>query len=66
MPASAAGPGDLLLITVARDQLHLAVKTEVGFVHADAGLGKVVEVPGDPPWPVTLAYRIKEREVAEE
>ena len=54
-------PGDLLLLSVAVDQLHLAVRTDLGFVHADAGLRKVVETPGSPPWPVISAYRILEK-----
>ena len=29
------------------EQLHLAVRTEPGFVHAHAGIGRVVETPGD-------------------
>ena len=54
-------PGDLLLLSVAGDQLHLAVKTDLGFVHADAGLRTVVETPGTPPWPVISAYRMLEK-----
>lgn len=55
-------PGDLLLLSVSSDQLHLAVKTEIGFVHADAGLGKVMEVPGSPPWPLLSAYRLRQKD----
>lgn len=50
------GPGDLLLMAPSRDQLHLAVATDRGFVHADAGLRKVVETPGQPSWPVVGRY----------
>lgn len=50
-------PGDLMLIEVRADQLHLAVRTERGFVHADAGLRRVVEVPGDPQWPIIGSFR---------
>lgn len=49
--------GDLLLAMVAADQLHLAVKTEQGFVHADARLRRVVHTPGDPPWLLAGVYR---------
>ena len=49
--------GDVMLMRVAGDQLHLGVRTDRGFVHADAGIGLVVETPGDPPWPVLGAYR---------
>jgi hypothetical protein len=54
-------PGDVLLMTVAPDQLHLAVRTERGFVHADAGLRKVVETPGAPPWPIVGVWRRRVR-----
>jgi cell wall-associated NlpC family hydrolase len=49
--------GDLLLLAVASDQMHLAVLSENGFVHADARLRKVVETPGEPEWPVLGIYR---------
>lgn len=52
--------GDLLLLDAGRNQFHLAVKTDAGFVHADARLG-VVETPGDPPWRVLRAYRRRTR-----
>ncbi len=58
--AAAAGPGDVLLLEVGPAQLHLAVLTETGFVHADAGLRKVVETPGRPRWPVLGAWRAVE------
>lgn len=54
-------PGDVLLLEVARDQMHLAVVTAVGFVHADARRGKVVETPGTPPWPVVAVFRRRAR-----
>jgi murein DD-endopeptidase / murein LD-carboxypeptidase len=49
--------GDLLLMSPASDQLHLAVLTDRGFIHADAGVRKVVETPGAPAWPVVGRYR---------
>lgn len=49
--------GDLLLFRAGPGQLHLAVRTERGFVHADAGLGRVVERPGEFPWPLEAAWR---------
>ena len=54
---SRACAGDLLLLAVAADQLHLAVRTDDGFVHADARLRRVVHTPGDPPWPLIAVYR---------
>lgn len=50
-------PGDLMLMRVALDQLHLAVRTAAGFVHAHAGLRRVVETPGLPQWPLLGVYR---------
>jgi len=53
-----AGAGDLLLLRVGPGQLHLAVLTDAGFVHADAVLGRVVETPGRPVAPVLAAWGI--------
>lgn len=47
-----ACPGDLALVRSGPVQCHLVVMTDTGFVHADAGIGRVVETPGAPPWPV--------------
>jgi hypothetical protein len=49
--------GDVMMLEVASDQVHLAVRTDAGFVHAHAGIGRVVETPGLPEWPVIGAYR---------
>lgn len=54
-------PGDIMVLGVASDQLHLAIKTAAGFVHADARLGKVVETPGDPRWETLAVYRRRTR-----
>jgi hypothetical protein len=61
-----ARPGDVLLLRVADDQLHLAVRTGRGFVHADARLGKVVETPGCLVWPVVSAWRRRTRQISKE
>lgn len=55
--SKATRAGDLLLVAVAPDQLHLAVLTTNGFVHADARLRRIVETPGEPDWPLIAAYR---------
>lgn len=55
--AADAMPGDVLLIEAAAMQFHLGVWTGDGFVHADAGLRRVVETPGWPRWPVIGAWR---------
>lgn len=52
-----AAEGDLLLIESAPRQLHFAVRTRSGFVHADARLRRVIETPGEPAWPVIGAWR---------
>src|SRR4051794_3868157 len=50
-------PGDIMMLTIAQRQLHLAVRTAGGFVHAHAGIRRVVETPGMPEWPIVAAYR---------
>jgi cell wall-associated NlpC family hydrolase len=45
-------PGDLALARPGPLQLHLMIGTGAGFVHAHAGLGRVVEMPGVSPWPI--------------
>lgn len=51
-------PGDVLLVAPGPAQLHLAIRTTRGVVHADAGLARVVERPGALPWPMIGAWRI--------
>ena len=56
----AEGPrraGDLLLMATGPGQLHLGVWTGAGLIHADLGLGRVVERPGEPAWPVLASWR---------
>lgn len=57
VPATEMRSGDLMLMRIASDQLHLAVRTALGFVHAHAGLRRVVESPGLPDWPSLGVYR---------
>ena len=54
-----AGAGDVLVMRAAPDQLHVGIMTERGFIHADAGLRRVVETPGLPLWPILSAHRRK-------
>jgi murein DD-endopeptidase / murein LD-carboxypeptidase len=49
--------GDLMLLQAGERQFHLAVRTELGFVHAHAGLRRTVETPGEPAWPLLGVYR---------
>jgi lipoprotein Spr len=60
-PDEAAG-GDLLVVQAGPAQLHVIVLTGAGFVHADAGLRRVVEVPGAVPWPALSGWRVPSRE----
>lgn len=53
--------GDLLLLAVTVDQTHLAVRTDAGFVHANARLRRVVETPGEPEWPMIGVFRRRVR-----
>jgi murein DD-endopeptidase / murein LD-carboxypeptidase len=53
----AAEPGDFLVVCPGPMQVHIALKTELGYLHADMGLRRVVEVPGPLPWPVLSAWR---------
>lgn len=55
-PAVAA-PGDVLVVRTGHAQLHVVLLTPDGYVHADAGLRRVVEVPGAVPWPIASAWR---------
>jgi len=48
---------DLLLLRAGPHQLHLAIFTDRGFIHADARLRRVAEVPGPPLWPVLGRWR---------
>ena len=50
--------GDVLLMAAGPGQLHFGIRTATGFVHADAGLRRVVERPGMPPWPLIGVWRM--------
>ncbi len=62
VPPSRQRAGDLMLIRVAIDQYHLAIRTSDGFVHVDARHG-VVETPGVPAWSVVATYRRRVRAI---
>lgn len=51
--------GDLVLFRAGPGQLHLAIASEDGVIHADASLRRVVERPGAPPWPELMRWRRK-------
>lgn len=50
-------PGDVLLIDEGMGQLHLAILTDDGFVHADARLRRIVETPGRPAGRILSSWR---------
>ena len=60
VPLRRARAGDVVLLQVSDDVLHLAISSEVGLIHADLKHG-VVERPGTAPWPVIGAYRRRVR-----
>ena len=51
--------GDVMLLEAGKHQFHLAVRTTDGFVHAHAGIRRVVETPGMPEWPMLGVYRMR-------
>lgn len=57
--AGPEAPGDLLLVHPCPIQAHLLVTTgQGGFVHAHAGLGRVVHETGPCSWPVAAHWRL--------
>jgi hypothetical protein len=58
----AAGAGDVLLVRAGPAQLHVVILIDGGYIHADARLRRVVEVPGGVPWPALSAWRHPEHE----
>lgn len=54
-----ARPGDLVLFDAGAGQLHLAIASDDGVIHADAALRRVVERPGVPPWPELARWRYR-------
>lgn len=55
---SCALDGDLIFVAPGPMQGHFMVRASAGWVHADAGLGRVVHRPGSPPWAVCAAWRL--------
>jgi len=56
-PAGIARAGDVLVLAAGPAQLHLGIFTGAGLIHADAGLRRIVERPGEAPWPVLGIWR---------
>jgi murein DD-endopeptidase / murein LD-carboxypeptidase len=59
---AAAETGDIVLTLVGGGQLHVAILTPEGYLHADARLRRVAEAPGPVPWPVLSAWRYPDDE----
>jgi len=57
--------GDVLLTRAGPTQLHVVILTPDGYLHADARLRRVAEVPGPVPFPVLSAWRHPEAGVEE-
>jgi hypothetical protein len=57
VPRTQLRAGDLMLLETGEAQLHVAVRTDRGFVHAHAGIRRVVETPGEPRWGLLAVYR---------
>ena len=51
-------PGDVLLVRPHACQFHLLIAGRDAFVHAHAGLKRVVALAGPPPWPIVRHWRL--------
>jgi hypothetical protein len=60
VPREQAVAGDVIVCEAGPAQFHIVVRTWDGFVHADAGLRRVVERPLPVPWPVAGVWRFFE------
>lgn len=56
-PVEQDAPGDVLLLRPGPGQLHLAIRSRHGIIHADAGLRRIVERPGRPDQEVMGIWR---------
>jgi len=56
----AARCGDVLAMEAGPGQLHLGIFSGSGLIHGDAGLRRVAERPGWPPWPICGIWRTME------
>ena len=55
--------GDVVVCRAGPAQFHLVIITPFGFVHADAGLRRVVQRPYPIPWTLAGAWRLAEEEI---
>ncbi|MEO9599630.1 peptidoglycan endopeptidase [Parasphingorhabdus sp.] len=59
-PESELCEGDIILVRPSPVQWHFLIRAKDGFVHAHAGLSKVVFCPGEAPWPIAAIFRLME------
>lgn len=59
---NALGLGDVVVCQAGPAQYHMVVITPFGFVHADAGLRRVVQRPYPIPWTLAGAWRLAEED----
>jgi murein DD-endopeptidase / murein LD-carboxypeptidase len=52
----AAQPADIILCLAGPGQYHLGLWTGDSLIHADAGVGRVVETPGTVRWPIIAMW----------
>ena len=55
----AVEPGDVLLVKPGPGQHHLLIASPTGFIHAHAGLRRVVAQPSPLPWPIERRWRLE-------
>jgi murein DD-endopeptidase / murein LD-carboxypeptidase len=55
--AVACHNGDIAMAECGSRQQHLMVRASNGWVHAHAGLRRVVHTPGPSPWPIIAVWR---------
>ena len=55
--------GDVIVFRPGPGQFHFGIRTEAGFVHADARRGRVVATPGTPDWPVEGIWHVSRGKV---
>jgi murein DD-endopeptidase / murein LD-carboxypeptidase len=52
-----AAAGNIVLAQTSSNQLHIMIAVQGGFVHAHAGLRRVVLMPAPGPWPILRHWR---------
>jgi murein DD-endopeptidase / murein LD-carboxypeptidase len=50
--------GDIAVVHIAAQHQHLMIRAGSGWVHAHAGLGRIVHTPDQAPWPIIALWRV--------